>query len=190
MALGAPPRPVHMPCPVTGETIAGIWPPQFLAGRRSPRAFALWRTCSMGRAHRGAWRSGWDRPPGGIGSASRCSTPTRWPNGPRFVGRARPRSRARLSCLGRPDRRDDATICETPIYLADATDTATPAGPFPCLAMADQQKFGPEVFRRQSLALRDRADRMDTPLARSFISAPRWSSMGRARNRLCTARPA
>ncbi|WP_281279565.1 alpha/beta fold hydrolase [Pararhodobacter zhoushanensis] len=44
-----------------------------------------------------------------------------------------------------------------PHYLADPSDTATLAL---CLDMA--RSLGPEVFRRQSLALRDRADRTET----------------------------
>lgn len=63
-----------------------------------------------------------------------------------------------------------------PNYLADATDTATLDL---CLAMAEA--LGPDVFRRQSLALRDRADRTAT-LAR-FTGAA-LVLMG-AEDRLC-----
>ena len=63
-----------------------------------------------------------------------------------------------------------------PNYLADAGDTATLDL---CLAMAEG--LGPEVFRRQSLALRDRADRTET-LAR--FTGPALVLMG-AEDRLC-----
>jgi pimeloyl-ACP methyl ester carboxylesterase len=63
-----------------------------------------------------------------------------------------------------------------PNYLADAGDTDTLDL---CLAMAEA--LGPEVFRRQSLALRDRADRTAT-LAR--FTGPALVLMG-AEDRLC-----
>jgi len=63
-----------------------------------------------------------------------------------------------------------------PNYLADASDTATLDL---CLAMA--RDLGPEVFRRQSLALRDRADRTET-LAK--FAGPALVLMGEA-DRLC-----
>lgn len=63
-----------------------------------------------------------------------------------------------------------------PNYLADAGDTATLDL---CLAMAEA--LGPEVFRRQSIALRDRADRTAT-LAR--FTGPALVLMG-SEDRLC-----
>lgn len=63
-----------------------------------------------------------------------------------------------------------------PNYLADATDTATLDL---CLAMAED--LGPEIFRRQSLALQHRADRTQT-LAR--FGRPALVLMG-AYDRLC-----
>jgi len=63
-----------------------------------------------------------------------------------------------------------------PNYLADPSDTATLDL---CLQMA--LSLGPEVFRRQSLALRDRADRTAT-LAR--FKGPALVLMGE-HDRLC-----
>jgi len=158
------PRPVHHALPVTGETIAGM-AAAILAD--APSRFAL-AGLSMGGI---VAMEMLDQAPGRVERLALLDT-NPLAERAEVAARRAPQIARALSGDLTGVMRDELK----PNYLADATDTATLDL---CLAMAEA--LGPEVFRRQSLALRDRADRTDT-LAR-FIG-PALVLMG-AQDRLC-----
>jgi pimeloyl-ACP methyl ester carboxylesterase len=158
------PRPVHHALPVTGETIAAM---AATILSEAPDRFAL-AGLSMGGI---VAMEMLDQAPDRIERLALLDT-NPLSERPEVAARRAPQIARALSGNLAGVMRDELK----PNYLADAADTVTLDL---CLAMA--QDLGPEVFRRQSLALRDRADRTAT-LAR--FTGPALVLMG-AEDRLC-----
>jgi pimeloyl-ACP methyl ester carboxylesterase len=158
------PRPVHHALPVTGETITEM-AAAILAD--APPRFAL-AGLSMGGI---VAMEMLDQAPDRVERLALLDT-NPLAERPEVAARRAPQIARALSGDLTGVMRDELK----PNYLANATDTATLDL---CLAMAEA--LGPEVFRRQSLALRDRADRTEA-LAR--FTGPALVLMG-AQDRLC-----
>lgn len=158
------PRPIHHALPVEGETIAAMTAAILT---RAPSRFAL-AGLSMGGI---VAMEMLHQAPNRIDRLALLDT-NPLAESPEVQARRAPQiARALAGDL-------DGVLREEmkPQYLADPGDTATLDL---CMAMA--RDLGPEVFRRQSLALRDRADRTAT-LAR--FTGPALVLMGE-HDRLC-----